>query len=522
MCCARQWLAGLLSKETAAEMEAQIAAKGAPACFRTLYGMKYPDRVKGWGFDPEDDYPLRFDLSRWPVILNTTNLKVIPIAGLGLAGCLLGGRHPEAAAWTDMAIESARAFSGMFGPDGSYDEGVGYWGYTALHLTLLVEAVRRTLGRDLSRIINYPGTVLYGLRMAMPTEGRPNDCVNFSDAWQMGDVAVAAWTARHFREPMAQYMAMQVGELKSHYAAVWLDPSVRPVEPGGKLMDVRFANDWVVGRSGWTLADGVAALRSGKPSNHEHADRNSVIFKAHGERIFHDPYKAAYSYTEPHWVLRKTEAHTAVLVNGQGHQYHDGHEGTNPSQAEARIVAYTSSGRALTVTSDATQAYRLVNADVDQVQRTMVFVKPDVLVLLDRVTLKSTPLPVQVRFQIDNSDGKGSVAAQGLTFSVRRHAAAAAVRVHALGEAGVRTGTLPVPEDKGIFPYAEVVSAPALAHTMLTVCAARPAGEGDDAAPAGLQVTREGSLLRVAGTHRGRKLAVTIDISGAVPGVTVV
>ncbi len=60
------------------EMERQIAEKGAPACYRTLYGMKYPDRVKGWGFDPESDYAFRFDLRRWPLILNATNLKVIP------------------------------------------------------------------------------------------------------------------------------------------------------------------------------------------------------------------------------------------------------------------------------------------------------------------------------------------------------------------------------------------------------------------------------------------------------------
>ena len=58
MSCATQWLAGAISKETVAEMEKQIGEKGAPACYRTLYGMKYPDRVRGWGFDPEDDLPV--------------------------------------------------------------------------------------------------------------------------------------------------------------------------------------------------------------------------------------------------------------------------------------------------------------------------------------------------------------------------------------------------------------------------------------------------------------------------------
>ncbi len=104
MAFARDWLDDVLSRETKDEMERQIAEKGAPACYRTLYGMKYPDRVKGWGFDPESDYPFRFDLRRWPLILNATNLKVIPIAGLGVAGCLLRGKHEQAQRWLDMAL----------------------------------------------------------------------------------------------------------------------------------------------------------------------------------------------------------------------------------------------------------------------------------------------------------------------------------------------------------------------------------------------------------------------------------
>ncbi len=60
----------------------------------------------------------------------------------------------------------------------------------------------------------------------------------------------------------------------------------------------------------------------------------------------------------------------------------------------------------MVVTSDATAAYRLVNKDVLQVHRTLVFLKPDVLLIHDRVRLGTTPLPVQLRFQVDDSDGE--------------------------------------------------------------------------------------------------------------------
>ena len=126
-----EYLGEGMPPDVRAEIERQVAEKGAPACFRTLYGMKYPERVHGWGFDPEDSYTYRFDLRRWPLILNSTNLKIIPVAGLMMAGCLLHGRHPQAESWISLALQSAEAFATMYGPDGSYDEGAGYWGYTS-------------------------------------------------------------------------------------------------------------------------------------------------------------------------------------------------------------------------------------------------------------------------------------------------------------------------------------------------------------------------------------------------------
>ena len=224
---------------------------------------------------------------------------------------------------------------------------------------------------DERSLINFPGTVRHALQMSMPTVGKPGDCVNFGDASVVGDTSVAAWVARKTRDGIAQYVATEVGEVRNHYGIIWFDPSVAPVKPGPKLCDVRFANDWVVSRTGWDLQSSVVAMRSGLPANHEHADRNSVVFKAYGERLLHDPFKAAYSYTMAHWRLRLTESHTAVLIDGKGHQYHDGKEGTNSSWAQASIIDYRADASHMVVTSDATEAYKLVEPDVRQVHRTL-------------------------------------------------------------------------------------------------------------------------------------------------------
>jgi len=515
MTCALEWLDDALSASEKVEIEKQIAEKGAPACYRTLYGMKYPDRVKGWGFDPEDDYPYRFDLSRWPFILNATNLKVIPVAGLGLAGCLLYDKHPQARHWVEFALQSAQAYSLMFGPDGSYDEGVGYWGYTAMHMTLLAETLRRRLGTNTRSLLNFPGTVRYGLRMDFPTV-RKGDCVNFGDAWSMGDIGVAAWTAREFRDGIAQHVALNVGEVKNHFAAIWFDPALKPKRPGADLHDVRFSNDIVVARSGWGVEDAVVAFRSGGPANHEHADRNSVIFKCYGERLLHDPYKAAYSHTDPHWKLRLPESHTLVLIDGKGHQYHDGKEGTNASWAESRILKFESASDRMIAVSDATPAYALVNPDVGRVRRTVIYLKPRVLILFDEIDL-ARPLPVQARFQVDNSDGHGRASTAGSAFTIHRPGARLAASVAGSGTLAIGVSTIDVPAQYGDHPFVEVTSGSSARHAIVTVCTAlRPAEKDLEVA-----IERTGESWRVTVPGTTKRLTVEIIGGGELPTLAI-
>lgn len=526
-CYALDWLGGEVPPDLIAAVEDKIATEGAPACYRTLYGLKYPDRVRGWGFDPEDDFPFRFDLSRWPIILNATNLKVIPICGLGLAALWFHNRHPDSSGWLQLSRQSAQAFSTMYGLDGAYDEGVGYWGYTTLHLAIFAEALHRRLGIDDRRLINYPGTIRYALSLAMPCGGErvtdanlktsynatPKgnyepalDLVNFSDAGIGMDVSVAPWVGFVANDPLSNHVAKHTGSLRQLQAAVWYHPDSPVQPPGPELLDVRLSNDWIVSRTGWAPSDAVVALRSGGPANHEHADRNSVIFKAHGERLFSDPFKAAYSPTVPRWLLRQTEAHTAVLIDGKGHQYHDGREGTNSSWATARVVDYRTGEGWMTVTSDATEAYALVRPDVTLVTRTLVFLKPDILLMLDRVQL-TTAAPVQLRYQIFNDDGRGEASTEADRFRIRRPLAHLEARLAGLQPLDVRPGQLALPEDP-VHPFVEVQSPRATEHLVLTAAVAAPTGT----TPGGLTLETGATTWRVSGHQDGREVRVAFEI----------
>ncbi len=489
-----------------AAAEQAVLTKGAPACYTTLYGMKYPDRVQGWDWNArsDNDQYRYISLKRWPLILNSTNLKVIPTACLGIIACRFRGQVPEAEVWLEMARSSAKAFSTMYGTDGCYDEGAGYWGYTTLFLALFAEVLWRTQGIDDRHLVNYSGTVRYGLVMTDPVTTGNDRVLNFGDAGGQVDVSVAAWVQRTQQDPVAQYIARDIGGAGHPLGLVWYDPQAPVAPPEPALLDHRMTNDIVVSRTGWRAPSSVLALRSGGPANHEHADRNSLIFTAHGERLLHDPYHAAYARTEPRWLLRQTEAHTAVLIDGRGHQYHDGAEGTNASWAVARVTAFATGPGWMTVTSDATEAYNLANPRVTRAERTVVFLKPEVFVILDRVAVDGAPVTVQLRFQVNNEDGQGQVTVVGDGFEITRPQAT--LRARCSAGLAVRTGRLAIEEKDHVFPYAEAGAAAAAAHELVTVCTARPKG----AAHGELAIRREGGAWRITGTHAAQTVDVTL------------
>ncbi len=528
------WLGDSLSADEVAEIERNIAEKGAPACATTLQGMQHPDQVEGWTFNPKEEQAFReISLKRWPVILNTTNLKTVPAAGLGIAACRLHGRHPRAAEWLELARSSMREFAKVYGPDGCYGEGVSYWVPTTLDMAVFAEVLWRTHGIDDRKLINYPGTIRYAATMTLPRAEAPTavvpskknmgeplplippryDIVNFGDANGGVEISLATWVGRNFHDPVSQFVAHDLGEVRYHYGLIWYDAAAPAALPESALLDHRMDNDIVVSRTGWAPEDTVVALRSGGPANHEHADRNSVIFKAHGDRLLHDPFRAGYSTTLERWKLRLTDAHTAILINGKGHQYHDGRDGTNESLAHARVTAFKTGPGWMTVTSDATDAYQLVDANIKRVERTLVFLKPDVLIFFDRVDLAAAPATVQARFQVFNEDDRGTCAVDGATFQIGRPFATLHARVAGGGKFGVATGRVAIAEAEGLFPFAEISTAPALRHVLLTACTAAPAGGTHGT----ITLSQRENVWQVRGSHGTQTILVTLSAGGDGP-----
>jgi hypothetical protein len=506
---AADWLGESLPASLQAALERYISLEAGPAAERAIFGMTHHDKVVGWTMDPETTGIARVDVSRWPQILDLNNLRVIATSGLAAAAAFLWDRDPRAEKWALMARDSLRLFASRLPADGAFPEGPDYWHFTFTYFAVSVELLRRRCGMDLRDACDFPAMTRYVQTVCAPTREDPVACLNIGDAFRSSGAEPLAWIGRHFRDSTANHLVLSPGTVRdtvtTAWAAIWFDSSVPARRSADLALDRVLFPGIVVSRSGWTAADSVFSLRSGEPENHEHADRNSLIFTAHGERLLHDPLKAAYWRSDPKWLLRLGSAHTAVLIDGRGHQYHEGEEGTNASKAAARLVDHRIGQGWMLAVSDATEAYALAGLPVERVQRTTILRKPDVLVVCDEVRL-NTPLSVETRWQVFNEDGRGSVAAAEDSFMISRPHATLRAVLAGTGAFDVRVDRLPLPAEGGVYPFAAVKSGSALEHCLVAVCTAAPSGETHGPLTVGC---RDGTWY-VSGTHRGQRIGIAL------------
>jgi hypothetical protein len=502
-----------------------MAERGTEPCYRSTYGMRYPERVKGWTMDTTSTYfehrPLERGLSlqRWPIILNTINLKAVPASALALSALVYReylGETPDTKRWLEQATYSIGTFRDIYARDGSYNEGVSYAHYTTLHIIQAVDALRRAGVTDLTDMLNWNGYQDYLLAMAMPTDEDPYAIVNFSDASTGANASSSFWISRETRDGLARWFGENLAVSRDLWSVLYYDPSV-PVSVPRQIPQVWHSNlDWIVGRTGFKPADLVVAMRSGGPYNHEHADRNGLIIKCFGERLVVDPMRPPYSFRDPAWKMRLTAGHSCVLIDGMGHQYVDGHEGTNASQASATIIRCGERDGYFFWTSDATQAYALVLPDVQSVTRTVVTLtgRPAV-VMIDKIIKKSIPSKVQARFYAYNSDGKGSIAAAESSFTITRPHARLVATSSSNAGVSFMTAVPDIPAAQAQrYPFAQVGTARPDKEVCLVTVLLPSESDGRIGA---LRVEREGLVYSAYISVGDRTTAVKVFDSGGVP-----
>lgn len=473
---AREVLGDLIDKKLEKELLSNVADKGCLPCYVALWGMENKETVKNWHFDSEylANYDIQMD--RWPIILDETNLKAVPVGGLGLGALALLGIDDRSDYWLDMAVHSAKEWLQLLSKDGGYFEGISYADYSFRNLFLFFDAHQRIKGDvDWIDMANFYGFTEYlaCLQIGRQLDADRPDIVNFSDARNSFFPISACWVANNGKDSMAQYAAENFSGLFDFHDYLLYHPGQKSTPPPEKLKNKRFDLDWIVCRTGWKENDNFLAFKSGMPANHEHADRNSFIFKAYGERLLTDQFGAAYDWRDAGWLLRLTEAHNTILIDGKGHHYVDGSEGTCSSYAEAKIHRYVDRGDFVWWNSEATQAYQIVNYDVKKVMRSVLFAKPDVVVVFDQMEKKKSPSKLSARFFPDNRDEKAELEIAGNNFSISRPKAKLYAKSFSDSEIMIKKDKLDLPVEKGVFPFIEVATENEKMFQLITVLVAR-------------------------------------------------
>ncbi|NND71979.1 MAG: hypothetical protein HKN43_10405 [Rhodothermales bacterium] len=531
------WLGDFISRDERESWLTVMSEKGCDSCFRSIYGMRYPETVIGWTRDEASTYfehrpwDRPTDLSNRHLILDSTNLKAVPAAALAIGATAYRqhfGDSDKTRRWIEQATYSLSTFRDFFTPDGSYHEGASYANYTALNILKATSVLKRHRLADLTDIINWQGHADYAVGLSMPTDYDPYDVVNFGDngnaksgqAGRPKRTAVAIWIASTFRDRKAQWFGLNLGGVQDEWALIWYDDSV-PVTPepqGDQLWHSDL--DWIVARTGYDPKDLTVAMRSGGPGNHEHADRNSIIVKSHGEQLVVDPYRPPYGFTDPSWMMRTTAGHSAVLVDGEGHQYHDGTEGTNASQAVAHIVRKVFRHGYCHWTSDATPAYQMVNREIVSITRSVVVLFDlSTVVVFDVVQKESQPGKIQARFFGYNHDGRIKLMAGGSQFqTVRPHAHMNGVAQSPQGVSSM-VQSLPIAESESVkHPFVELTTtSDSLRPALLTVLSCAPT----DSMPASASVTIEGDTYMVDVANDASSTRIVVVDSGLIPEIKI-
>jgi hypothetical protein len=230
----------------------------------------------------------------------------------------------------------------------------------------------------------------------------------------------------------------------------------------------------------------------------------------YGEQLIADPEKAPYNFKDPSWMMRTTAGHNAVLINGLPHQYHDGSEGTNASDASAKVLSFGKTDGILHVASDASPAYQLVDSNIDKVLRCM-FVLPEMMttVIMDRVDMKAgNPATLEARFFAYNMDGNGKVAKTKSGFKTTRPMAYVDATFKASAPVTHGVSVLPIaPERQADYPFAHA-NLPAAEQNWLV--SAISAGTKDaTAAVSDIAVDEAGQVI-VAIRRNGAQLTLTL------------
>lgn len=301
---------------------------------------------------------------------------------LGEAGIVLLGDHDEAADWAEYARQ---LYLGRFlccmGYQGDNNEGISYWGYGLGFIVDYGDLLRSVCGINLFEHPWLAQTGRFPMYCAPPgawavsfaDTGMPNHGTRGpAETRQVRDLAIRT------RDPYALWYSGQREPVDglAPKPPTDLDPSIHYRHIGVAI----FNTSLVDGREGVTVAMHSGPFFAG----HQHADQNSFVIHAYGEKLAIDGGYYDW-YGSPHFKAysMQTLAHNTLLVDGRG-------QADRKHGADGRMTAWFDSPGYGYMVGDAAKA-EIYGGALKQFDRRMLFIKPGLVIVQDQVAAAKEP-----------------------------------------------------------------------------------------------------------------------------------
>jgi hypothetical protein len=343
----------------------------------------------------------------------------VNMAGLAAAGLALGD-EPVAKKWFALAVDKFRRSESFRGEDGASHEGIGYWTYGVEYLLKFWQMAGDLTGEKPSSAW-WKNTAAYRLYLGLPRKAWKEDytVVDIADCMrsdEYGPDHILYRLAALNRDPRAQWLAAEVRRAGVTNSAsqwldlLWYDPLLVPQSPVGQPTLRHFEDMGIVSaRSGWSGDESLVVFKCGPPAGHfaagkftfdpvgiahVHPDANHFVIFGCGEWLLRDD---GYAWKD-------TGQHNTLLIDGKG-QVGDGSAGFNSGGVKMisinpRVIAANSSETVDRIAGDATTIYP-VAAGLKRYVRTLYFLKPDVLIVVDDIEV-GEPRRLELRFHTES------------------------------------------------------------------------------------------------------------------------
>jgi hypothetical protein len=440
---------------------------------------------------------------------------------LGEAAIAYYDEVPEAKKWLDYALSVFWGWYPSYGDeDGGWAQGYSYWSSYVNRSTWWLDALRAGLGIDGTEKPFYRNVGLFPMYVAPPS----GSLVGFGDFAEAEPNARAAVPVSYFARmrgvPEWQWFAESWGKGGGEIGPIGFIRDARPDPP---KITAKPPSDWPQAKwfrgAGWVTlhsalmnpAENVQVMMRAAPLgniSHSHADQNAIVLGAFGSPLLVNtgirPWYGSPFCKEWYWT---TKAHNALEIDGQG----------QPKTAEAtgKFVVFQPGKDYDYVVGDATPGY---GPNIERYRRHLVFLKPDVLVVMDEVNAHK---PVSLKFwlhgrapfTIDSSNDRVA-----LTFG--KASLLGYLRTPG-GMATVQTDKYPIPPEQGqTRPEWHLSAETKQKHSQARFLAVLGVGKAGDAiALDGVEDATSGGKIAVQFRRAGKPVTVSVDPAG--PSATV-